>query len=257
MSELMDLVQVAKEAGAIMKNAVHMWESVHEKSGHANFATDYDERIQAFLFERLAQLEPEASFLGEEDGHEVFLPEYKKGLVFVVDPIDGTSNFLVGYRPSVVSIGLLKDGRPYRAVVYNPYFDMCFWAEAGKGAFLNGKPVHSSKNSLADSLIVFGTSPYYPDCKEETFRLAAEYLDRCIDLRRSGSAEWDLCSVAAGWAGMFFELRVSLWDYAAGALIVEEAGGKVTDLEGKPLTFEGKSSMLAVSEGVAREEYMP
>ena len=105
------IIEIAKEAGQIMITAVRP--KVMEKSGHANFCTETDEKIQAFLIERLSSVFPEATFLGEEDGQDVFTSKMKDGLCFVIDPIDGTSNFIYEYRPSVVSIGLLKDGKPY------------------------------------------------------------------------------------------------------------------------------------------------
>ncbi len=102
-----DIAVIAKEAGQIMKNAEHT--RIMTKSGHANFCTETDEKIQAFLIERLNKVIPEASFLGEEDGQDVFDEKMSKGYCFVIDPIDGTSNFIYSYRPSVISIALLKD----------------------------------------------------------------------------------------------------------------------------------------------------
>jgi len=110
--------KIAKDAGEIMVNAKRP--KIMEKAGHANFCTETDEKIQAFLIERLQEILPEASFLGEEDGQDVFSEKMSKGYCFVLDPIDGTSNFIYEYRPSVVSIGLLKDGKPHMAVVFNP-----------------------------------------------------------------------------------------------------------------------------------------
>ncbi|MBP5383496.1 MAG: inositol monophosphatase, partial [Lachnospiraceae bacterium] len=118
------ITAIAKEAGAIMLQAKRP--RVMEKEGHANFCTETDEKIQAFLIGRLKEVLPEVSFLGEEDGQDVFEEKMSTGYCFVIDPIDGTSNFIFEYRPSVVSIGLLKDGQAYIGVVYNPYDDMLF-----------------------------------------------------------------------------------------------------------------------------------
>ena len=121
------ITSIARDAGKIMLEAKRP--KIMEKEGHANFCTEFDEKIQAFLIEKLKEIAPEASFLGEEDGQDEFLEKMRRGLCFVIDPIDGTSNFIYEYRPSVVSIGLLKDGAPFIGVVYNPYDDMMFLAK--------------------------------------------------------------------------------------------------------------------------------
>ena len=239
---------IAKEAGEIMINAKRP--KIMEKAGHANFCTETDEKIQAYLIERLKEVLPEASFLGEEDGQDVFSEKMSSGYCFIIDPIDGTSNFIYEYRPSVVSIGLLKDGKPYMAVVYNPYDDMLFTAVAGQGAFMNGQRIMSSDMPLSDTLAVFGTAPYYTELQEKTFEIAKELLKECVDLRRSGTAAWDMCCVALGRCGLYFELRIQLWDYAAAALIATEAGCVVTDTDGNALSFTGPTSVICRSRGV-------
>lgn len=242
------IVSIAKQAGEIMKSAVKP--GVMEKSGHANFCTETDEKIQAFLIEKLKEILPEAEFLGEEDGQDVFTSKMKSGYCFVLDPIDGTSNFIYSYRPSVISIGLLKDGKPYIGIVYDPYDDMVFSAERGKGAYLNGERMMSADTPLSDSLVVFGTAPYYTELQDETFEIAKKILPMCVDLRRSGTAAWDMCCVAMGRCNMYFELKIQLWDYAAAALIAEEAGCIVTDTAGRPLSYTGATSAVCRSRGV-------
>ena len=127
----------AREAGKIMLDS-HLTEGqIEEKEGHANFVTAYDVAVQKFLAGRLPEILPEAGFLGEEgDGSQ----KVGEGYTFIVDPIDGTTNFIVGYQMSTVSIGLAKDGEAVLGVVYNPFREEMYWAEKGKGAFLNGKP---------------------------------------------------------------------------------------------------------------------
>lgn len=257
MNLLQQIEAAALKAGEIMLAADSIEKATDEKTGHANFVTKYDRKVQEFLFEELARVLPEASFVGEEDGAERFRDEYRKGYAFVIDPIDGTTNFIKAYRPSVTSIGLLKDGKPFIGVVYNPYEKVLYAAERGKGAFRNGTQIHSSGEPLARSLFSMGTSPYYEELTEGSFKLAEYYLRRAIDMRRSGSAAWDLCQLASGITGLYFELRLGLWDFAAGAVIAEEAGCVITDIDGRPLTYDGPSSVLAVSEGVAREPYLP
>ncbi|MBQ1312242.1 MAG: inositol monophosphatase [Blautia sp.] len=255
---LQQIIPIARKAGEIILSASEIEEHVHSKEGHGNFVTEYDEKVQEYLLGELAKLLPEAHFVGEEEGKEVFLEEYKKGYTFVIDPIDGTSNFMKAYRPSVTSIALLKDGKPFIGVIYNPYSDDLFYAERGKGAFRNGRQMFSSEAPLSESLVTMGTAPYYGSkVSRAAFEIGFYYLEKSIDIRRSGSACWDLCMVAAGVNGIFFEPRLCLWDYAAGACIVMEAGGRVTDFEGKDLSFDGKAPVIAAGRGVIKEDYLP
>ena len=243
-----NIIEVVKEAGEIMLSAKRP--KIMEKSGHANFCTETDEKIQAFLILRLTGVLPEAKFLGEEDGKDEFESKMSEGYCFVIDPIDGTSNFIYEYRPSVISVGLLKDGEPYLGVVYNPYDDMLFSAIKGQGAYLNGEKIMSSDAPLKDSLAVFGTAPYYTELRDKTLDIVKNILPMCVDLRRSGTAAWDMCCVAMGRCSLYFELKIQLWDYAAAALIAQEAGCKVTDTSGKPLSYRGASSALCMARGV-------
>ena len=243
-----NIIEVVKEAGDIMLSAKRP--KIMEKSGHANFCTETDEKIQAFLILRLTGVLPEAKFLGEEDGQDVFEEKMSDGYCFVIDPIDGTSNFIYEYRPSVISVGLLKDGEPYLGVVYNPYDDMMFSAIKGCGAYLNGEKIMSSDAPLKDSLAVFGTAPYYTELRDKTLDIVKNILPLCVDLRRSGTAAWDMCCVAMGRCSLYFELKIQLWDYAAAALIASEAGCKVTDTDGKPLSYRGATSALCRARGV-------
>lgn len=252
--------EAALEAGTIMRSAHQGQNEISPdkiKAGHANFVTIYDKKVQEFLIERLSEILPESHFVGEENGRDVFDDRFQRGYTFVVDPIDGTSNFMNNYGPSVTSIGLFKEGKPFLGVVYNPWQDVMFSAAEGVGAFENGEKIHSSEEPLAMSLVSFGTAPYYPELREQVWKIGGFYLDRCVDLRRSGSAAWDLCMVASGRTGLFVEPLLQLWDFAAGAVILTEAGGRITDLEGKDLDFRGPSSIAAASAGVCREAYLP
>lgn len=243
-----EIKDIAKRAGEMILAAADP--KVKEKSGHANFCTETDEKVQEFLVYELGKVIPEAQFLGEEEGKDEFREKMKNGFLFVIDPIDGTSNFIYSYRPSVVSIALLKDGKPYIGVVYNPFDDELFSAEAGKGAFLNDERIMSGISPLSYTLAVFGTAPYYTKLRDKTFEMAKNILPLCVDIRRSGTAAWDMCCVAAGRCGLFFELRLQLWDYAAASLIASEAGCILTDSNGKALSYTGYSSVICRSRGV-------
>lgn len=238
------IADAVRDCGKIMLEAVRTSDMVDEKEGHANFVTTYDKKVQETLKEKLTEILPAAAFVGEEDDIHTSI---QKGLAFIVDPIDGTTNFIKDYHVSAISVGLINDGRSYIGVVYNPYLDEMFTAERGKGAFLNGKPIHVSRNPLSEGIVLFGTAPYYEELSRKSFDLAYEYFRQALDIRRSGSAAIDLCSIAAGRAEVYFELRLSPWDYAAGSLIVEEAGGVVTTVDGGEITFERPCSVLAAN----------
>ena len=255
---LMQINDAARGAGEIMLHASMNRSMVMSKEGRANYVTVYDEKVQEYLVGRLGDILPEAHFVGEEEGQEVFLPEYENGYTFVIDPIDGTSNFMKHYGISTTSIGLLRDGQPYIGVIYNPYSGQLFCAEKGAGAFENDVRIRPDDSPLKESLVSMGTAPYYADyITRSSFEIAHWYISRSIDIRRSGSAAWDLCLIASGRIGLFFEPLLCLWDFAAGACIVEEAGGKITDMNGATLTYLGKSSICAVTAGVAKEDYLP
>lgn len=167
--------------------------------------------------------------------------------IYIVDPIDGTTNFMKGYQMSAISAALAKDGEVICGVVYNPYLDELFTAGKGQGAFLNGKPIHVSGAPLSEGLVLFGTSPYHESLAEQSFQTAYQYFKQALDVRRSGSAALDLCSIAAGRAELFFELILQPWDYAAGSLLIQEAGGVITDMEGGQITLDCPCSILATN----------
>lgn len=232
------------ECGLIMKNADRSIVHVTGKEGHGNFVTNYDKMIQTQLKERLLRIMPKATFVGEEDDvHE----SIKEGYAFIVDPIDGTTNFMKDYNQSCISVGITYEGVQVGGIVYQPYLDEMFCAEKDKGAYRNGEAIHVSDCDLEHALVVFGTAPYYEDLTKKSFAKAQEVFPYCIDVRRSGSAAIDLCNVAAGRADMYFEYLICPWDIAAGSLIVTEAGGFISTIDGKPITLEDKCSILATN----------
>lgn len=244
---------IIKEAGQIVLNAHHIQNGVESKQGRANFVTKYDVEVQNFLYSELKKLYPEAAFIGEEDEtREDITAEY----CFVIDPIDGTTNFIYDYRHSAISIGVLLNGELYIGVVYNPYLDELFYGEKGKGAFLNGKLLKVSDLSLSEGIVGFGTCPYYREQTEETFRIVRKLFDKALDIRRSGSAALDICYVAANRFVLFFELVLSPWDYAAAALILNEAGGCISTLDQKKLQYTEPCSVLAATPNVYKEYFL-
>lgn len=239
---LEQIIEVAKECGEIILNANRDDIGIKDKGGKANFVTKYDCMVQKVAQEKLAKILPQAEFLGEEEDSTV---DETKEYIFVVDPIDGTTNFIKNYHMSCISIGLIRNGKRYLGVVYNPYLDEVFYGCKGEGAYLNGKRIHVSTEDLSNGIVLFGSAPYNTELAKASFDLAYEYFTKALDIRRSGSAALDLCSVAAGRAELYFEMLLSPWDFAAGALIVEEAGGIVTTLDGTEVPCLSKSPILA------------
>lgn len=237
---LQEIIKIARDCGKIIKNASD--KNVKTKNNDfKNLVTDYDVKIQEILKERLTALLPEASFLGEE-GQSAYS---KDGYCFICDPIDGTTNFVKNYQWSCVSIALMKDGQPFLGIIYNPFLDELYHAEKNKGAFCNNKPIHTGSDPIENVLVAFGTGSY--DIAK-TWKLAAKYYDASLDIRRSGSGALDLCNVAAGRTGIFWELKLQPWDFAAGALIVTEAGGQIKNENGDDVSdYFAQQSIFALS----------
>ena len=232
---------IVLEAGKLMLSMSDA--AVFQKEGHANFVTEADTAVQDFLMQSLQKAVPEAVFFAEEKEDNRLGDEY----TFIIDPIDGTTNFFRQLNSSCISVALLYRKEPVIGVVYDPYRNELFHAEKGKGAFLNGQPIHVSEMPFENGLVNIGSSPYYPDKIERTFEAAKLFVKNCADVRRSGSATIDICSVAAGRTDMMYEFRLSPWDYAAASFIVAEAGGKFGAFDGEEFSYEHPIPFMAAS----------
>lgn len=240
---LEQITAVVRQAGDLLQGAHASRDEIREKTGPRDLVTKYDVQLQALLQTRLTALLPGAGFLGEEGFAAGRWQDYE--WLFVVDPIDGTTNFIQGYRNSCVSVGLLHWGRPEYAVVYNPFDGELYTARRGCGAWLNGRPLQAPDRDLEHSLLLFGSGSYYRELVPESLRIFNAAFPLVQDVRRFGSAALDLCYLAAGRAGVFYECRLCPWDYAAGSLIAEQAGVLVTQLDGSALNLYDKGSVLA------------
>lgn len=246
------IMAAQREAAERMLHARHVL--AETKSGRRDVVTQYDKQVQRLLMERLREAAPGARFYCEElDARD----DLRASHLFIIDPIDGTMNFVHGFHHSCLSVAYAEQGEVLAAAVYNPYVDEMFSAVKGEGAFLNGRPIHVAEEHLAESVVCFGTAPYDPDLAEAGFALARRAFENSLDVRREGAAALDLCSVAAGRAGVYFELRISLWDYAAGELIVREAGGCCCRVDGGPLPEDGRRCSVAAGSPKALAEFLP
>ena len=231
--------QIARKAGEIILNA-HNTQS-HQKEGHFNFVTDTDVAVQDYLQSSLLSLLPGARFFAEEQENEALTD----APTFVVDPIDGTLNFMRHRNASAISIALLENKQPVLGVIYQPYTDEMYTASLGGGAYLNGSPIHVTDIPFENAMVAFGTSPYDAELAKKTLAAATQFLLQAGDLRRVGSAALDLADLAAGRADIFFELKLRPWDVAAGSLLVTEAGGKFFSLGHDAPYYDGPCGILA------------
>lgn len=165
---------------------------------------------------------------------ETGLQEMEADCFWILDPVDGTTNLMHDYQHSVVSLALCNRGEIVMGIVYDPFHEEVFSAMKGKGSFLNGQPIEVSKaEKLSDTIVGLGTAKR--ELADENFARFRKMFDRCQDVRRIGSAALELAYTACGRQGGYFEIYLNPWDYAAGLLLIQEAGGKVTDFRGNPI----------------------
>ena len=237
----MTIEELVRKAGQMIKeNSPH---EVSNKTGRANFVTEWDVKIQQFLISGLSALYPDATFFGEEEtagnthniGHRCFF----------IDPIDGTTNYIFGYNHSCVSVGMSLDGEMVSGYVYNPFTDELYTAERGKGAYLNDRRLTIANAGLEEGIASFGCAGYNEDNIDALFAVCKELYLRSLSLREGGSAALDLCRVASGANVVYVEMKLQPYDYAASSVIVEEAGGVISQVETGDITLDRPCSILA------------
>lgn len=233
------LFPVVREAGRLFydrKKAAQI-----KQKGATDFVTEVDVSVQNFLKVRLARLAPDVQLMGEEKDNSDL--NFARPM-WVLDPVDGTTNLVHDFCHSAVSLALVDQGEVRMGLVYNPYTDELFTAQKGRGACLNEVPIQvSDAKCLADSLVDMGTNPSDRAGADRSFRWMRGVYDHCHDVRRLGVASICLCYVAAGRLDGYVEGSLKPWDYAAGMLIVREAGGFVC-------TTEGSEPSLAIGSGI-------
>lgn len=245
------IIDAVLKAGEIYKNASGDL-GIEDKGSAVNLVTKYDKMIQDFLFAELEKIVPGCKFLGEEGDDNKVLTD---GYCFIIDPIDGTTNFIKGFQHSAISVGLAKDREMIMGVVLDPDLNNVFYAEKGNGAFLNGKPIHTSDCSLDKSLVLFGTCPYEHELAHKTFELTEKIFYKAVEVRRAGSAALDICYVASGKADLYYEMILRPWDWAGASLILSEAGGKATTFEKQELDANKITSFVCGNEKTLEEFY--
>ena len=255
MKQMIDLEQctqavceIARRAGAYIREERKKFslESVERKHAH-DYVSYVDKGSERLIVKALRELLPEAGFITEEGlaGHDA------EQMLWVVDPLDGTTNFIHQYAPYAVSIALLQGKTILLGVVYEICADECFYAWQGGGAYLDGTRLHVSNQQLQDALLCF-QFPYNSEAYKPVMkRLIDTFYGRVGSIRACGSAAMALCQVAAGRLDGYAEQYIGQWDYMAGSLIVMEAGGTVTDYAGFEDFTQG-NSVVATNGNIQR-----
>lgn len=249
--EIMNIgVEIAREAGTLLQE-LQGDVTITNKSLSYDLVTEADVKTQALIEKRLKREFPSFSFMGEEGeskGH------WNNEAVWIVDPLDGTNNYAHHFPRYSVSMACLKKGKTVAGIVYDPSMNEIFTAAAGEGSWCNEKKINASEaKGLNESLILVG---FYYD-RGAMIRRTLDSIEKLFDagihgIRRMGSAAIDLCWVAAGRCEAYFEEKLSIWDYAAGALIAQEAGAIVSDIHGNPYSH-GMRGMICSAPGIYEE----
>lgn len=240
-------VETAQDAGKILREEMERPPTISHKA-EFDLVTQADRRSEALIVSRLQKYFPEHAVAAEEGSGKDTGSEYR----WHVDPLDGTTNFAHAYPCFCVSLALARRNELLLGVIYNPIYNELFTAARGEGAYFNGKKVHCSKiDALKNSLLCTG----FPNHNRESnpnFRFYWDFTLRSHGVRRDGSAALDLAYVAMGRFDSFWEFGLNPWDTAAGVVLVEEGGGKISDMQGQPYVLGGPS--ILASNGHIHEE---
>jgi myo-inositol-1(or 4)-monophosphatase len=246
---LSDLERLAREAGAILREGYNSEHQIKYK-GVIDLVTEIDHASEAFLIKDIQSHFPDSHIFAEESGETKGAGEG----IWYIDPLDGTVNYAHHIPVFCVSIAYASNGIVQFGAIYDPMRDEMFSAERGRGAFLNGKPIRaSSTTELTKSLLVTGFPYDTWNTEQDNFRNFEKLAKMTQGVRRLGSAALDCCYVAAGRFDGFWELALRAWDIAAGGLIAEEAGARVTATDGSPDYISPPQSILAAASGIYEE----
>ena len=247
---------IAREAGALLMDGFGRDKEIQTKSSAVDFVTQFDVAAETLITSRLRAAFPDHGLVGEEGTDHAGVQPY----TWIIDPLDGTSNFAHGFPVFCVSLGLYEAGRPLVGVVYDPTRDECFTAAAGRGAHVTTprgtRRLHvSAATELVGSLLATGFPYDVHTSSLDNGVYVARFIKRAFGLRRAGSAALDMAYVAAGRLDGYWEFKVNAWDVAGGILLVQEAGGCVTLIDGRPLGFARQMHVVA-SNGLIHERML-
>ncbi len=253
-TEIDDLTQTAIQAarlgGAILQDYAKKGFKVHSKGESINLVTEADLQSEKAIIQSIRKAFPEHQILSEEQGLQD-IPEHP--IKWIIDPLDGTVNFAHGFPMYNVSIGVEYEGTSVIGVIYDPTRDELFLGQQGRGATLNDTPIHvSSKPKIAEALLVTGFAYDIHTATDTNLKEFCAFTVRAGGMRRTGTAAIDLAYIACGRLDGFWELQLKPWDTAAGKIIVEEAGGKITNYAGEPYSIYGTT--LLASNGLIHND---
>lgn len=234
------VIGIVREASRLMVKSGYR---VMEKDGLANLVTSSDLAVQDFLTEKLSQLIPGSGFICEEEDFR----DTSKELIWIIDPIDGTANYARGISDCCISVALADSEGPLLGVVYSPAREELYSALRGQGASLNGKSIHVSDRPFANGLLCCAMSTYRKEFAKTCSDIIYDIHMRANDTRRWGSAALELCFLASGVVELYFEMRLQPWDYAAGELVLTEAGGSIASFDGKAPSLYNPSMVVAAN----------
>lgn len=245
-------IGLAFEAGRMMLNASGRIKDIQQKAGFADLVTETDKAVEEYIFGQLKKHFPDHKFIGEETASKVELTD---DLTWLVDPIDGTMNFVHQFPYFCCSIGLLQNKQPIVGVIYGPFIDKLYTAKKGFGAFCNGKPIHVKNcQAINESLIITELGSYRDSQRREAIFKNLEAIGwGAHGVRAIGSAALNFCSVASGQTEGYYEFGIHSWDMAAGVIILREAGGIVIDTEGGPFDICSRRVIGACNDKIANE----
>lgn len=238
---LQDIEDIVRMSGRRVAEA-HSF-TVENKGARENLVTSMDVENEAFLRSELTSLIPGSVFVGEEGDEAEILDT---GYTWIVDPIDGTTNFSRGIPMVGISVALFRDGEPFIGVVYNPFTDTLWKAERGIGAFRNGERIHVSDREMADGIMCTAWCTYEKRLAPPCWEVSERLHPMINDIRRIGTAACELSMLAEGAVDLYFEIRLSPWDHAAALIILEEAGGCHCAIEGD-VVFDRPCPIIAAN----------
>lgn len=254
MSELLDFARnTAREAGKLLRGYAPLHHEVSTKSTDIDLVTEADLASERLIVAAIRERFPQHTILAEEGQGDIQEMVDEAKHLWLVDPLDGTVNYAHDFPVWAVSLALAEQGRVKVAVTYSPLHDETFWAERGGGAWLDGERIHtSSADRLRDALLATGFAYRRAELEDNNLAEFNAMMPRVQGLRRAGAAVLDMAYLACGRLDAYWEMHLQPWDWAAGWLLVEEAGGVVTDLQGEP--WDLSKSHIAASNGPALHE---
>lgn len=232
------VIDIVKEAAVLMKTNSF---DISQKGGYSNIVTSSDIAVQDFLCDKLAKLLPGSGFFCEEKDLHNSSAEY----TWVIDPIDGTANYSRGIAQCAICVGLKHFSDIELGVVYLPIAKELFYAERHKGAFLNSHQIHVSDRPFQNAIMCTALAVYHKEYADVCSNIIMKTFQQCNDIRRFGACAPELCYLAMGRCELYFEYMLSPWDYAAASLILTEAGGTISSLNGSPITFTEPCGVIA------------